>query len=163
MIRLGRRAALLSAGAVLAVSGADAAPTHGEDGLLQEPWFLESFLDLPDDLATATAAAAGKRLAVLWELRGGPSCHRLHRETLASPEVERFMRAGFEPVPLDIIGARPVIAMDGTRLPEKALVQRDGVVGTPVMQVFEGGAETARLTGFLPPADFLAKLRALWP
>ena len=146
---------------MLSASDTYAAPKLGEDGLLRELWFLESFLDLPDDLATA--AAAGKRLAVLWELKGCPLCHRLHRETLASPEVERFMRAGFEPVPLDIIGARPVIAMDGTRLPEKALVQRDGVVGTPVMQVFEGGAETARLTGFLPPADFLAKLRALWP
>ena len=73
------------------------------------------------------------------------------------------MQAGFETVQLDIIGARPVTAIGGARLPEEALTRRDGVVGTPVMQVFEGGAETARLTGFLPPADFLAKLRALWP
>lgn len=159
MNRLSRRTALLGAAAILAASGTDATPKLGEDGLLREPWFLESFLDLPDDLATA--AAAGKRLAVLWELKGCPFCHRLHHETLANPEVERFVRAGFEVVQLDVIGARPVTAVDGTRLPEKALAQRDGVAGTPVMQVFEGGAETARLTGFLPPADFLAKLRAI--
>ena len=149
---------MLGAGAMLAASGTDAAPTLGEDGLLREPWFLASFLDLPDDLATAVAA--GKRLAVLWELKGCPFCHRLHHKTLANPEVERFVRTAFDVVQLDIIGARPVVAIDGTRLPEKVLAQRDGVAGTPVMQVFEGGAETVRLTGFLPPPDFLAKLRS---
>lgn len=150
---------MLGAAAMLAAPGTDAAPKLGEDGLLREPWFLESFLDLPDDLAAA--AAAGKRLAVLWELKGCPFCLRLHRETLVDTEVERFVRAALDVVQLDIIGARPVIAIDGVRLPEKALARRDGVVGTPVMQVFEGGAETARLTGFLPPPDFLAKLRAV--
>ena len=38
------------------------------EGLLTEPWFLESFLDLTDDLASAHKA--GKRLAIMWELRG---------------------------------------------------------------------------------------------
>lgn len=159
MTPFGRRAVWLGAAAVLAAPGAGAAPQLGEDGLFREPWFLQSFLDLPDD--AAAAAAAGKRLAVLWELKGCPSCHRLHHETLADPEVGRFVRAGFEVVQLDIIGARPVTAIDGTVLPEKALARRDDIVGTPTMQVFEGGAETARLTGFLPPAEFLAKLRAL--
>ena len=39
-----------------------------DDGLYRQPWFLESFLELADDLEAA--AASGKRFAVMWELRG---------------------------------------------------------------------------------------------
>ena len=42
----------------------------GDDGLYHQPWFLNSFLDLKDDLAEA--AAEGKRFAVIWEQRGCP-------------------------------------------------------------------------------------------
>lgn len=41
-----------------------------EDGLYRQPWFLESFLELADDLAGATEKK--KRFAVMWELRGCP-------------------------------------------------------------------------------------------
>ena len=40
------------------------------DGLYRQSWFLESFLELPDDLETS--ASEGKRLAVMWELKGCP-------------------------------------------------------------------------------------------
>ncbi len=39
----------------------------GDDGLYHQPWFLNSFLDLKDDLAEA--AEAGKRFALIWEQR----------------------------------------------------------------------------------------------
>src|SRR6478672_7163257 len=41
-----------------------------EDGFYREPWFLESFLELADDLAAA--GEKKKRLAIMWELRGCP-------------------------------------------------------------------------------------------
>jgi hypothetical protein len=69
---IGRRELLIGAAALAlapAVS-ARAEPVLGEDGLYSEPWFLQSFLMLGEDLATADAA--GKRLAVMWELRGCP-------------------------------------------------------------------------------------------
>jgi len=38
----------------------EAEPILGDDGLHRQPWFLESFLDLPDDLTAAQER--GKRL-----------------------------------------------------------------------------------------------------
>ena len=41
-----------------------------DDGLYKQPWFLESFLELAEDLESA--AEKGKRLAIMWELKGCP-------------------------------------------------------------------------------------------
>ena len=67
--RLTRRSfvALASSAVVVAARGEAAADVAlGDDGLYHEPWFLQSFLDLRDDLEGA--ASSGKRLAVMWEL-----------------------------------------------------------------------------------------------
>ncbi len=45
-------------------------PILGDDGMYHQPWFLNSFLDLKEDLAEA--AEAGKRFVVMWEQRGCP-------------------------------------------------------------------------------------------
>ena len=46
-------------------------PEMGDDGLYVQPWFLNSFLVLKDDLAEAESA--GKRFAIIWEQKG---CNR---------------------------------------------------------------------------------------
>ena len=46
------------------------------DGLYREPWFLQSFLNLAEDLETAQSA--GKRFAIMWELKGCPYCKETH-------------------------------------------------------------------------------------
>jgi len=64
-----------AAGTALAGRGAAAAePAVGEDGLYHEPWFLQSFLDLREDLESATAG--GKRLAVMWSCAAVPIAAR---------------------------------------------------------------------------------------
>ena len=47
-------------------------PILTADGLYKEPWFLESFLNLADDLEDAHKA--GKRFVISWELKGLPFC-----------------------------------------------------------------------------------------
>ena len=159
---IARRALLGSAGLALAFQMArdarrvEASP--GGDRLIQEPWFLQSFLDLPEDLATA--AAAGKRLAVVWELSGCPLCHAMHRDSLSDAVAASWLRTRFDWVQLDIVGAREVTFPDGTRLSEKAQAIRVGVEGTPAIQVFGAGArEIGRLTGYPGPERFLAIFR----
>ena len=89
---------LIAGGAALAASlagarvRADAVLT--EDGLYRQPWFLESFLELADDLDGASKA--GKRFAVMWELRGCPYCKETHLVNFARPEVEDYIKANFE-------------------------------------------------------------------
>jgi len=48
----------------------------GEDGLYQQEWFYDSFLDLRDDIKEAKAN--GKRLVVFWEQKN--YSHRISQE-----------------------------------------------------------------------------------
>ena len=152
------RRALLTAPAVLATRPVFARAAPDED-MPREPWFIDSFLDLRDDLAAATAA--GKRLAVAWELRGCPPCIALHRLTLSTREVAAFIPAFFDVIALDFAGAREVTFPDGSTATEKAMARRQNIAGPPTFQIFDpAGREARRLEGFVPPAVFLAAFRA---
>src|SRR5215207_1000995 len=104
------RRRLLVANAVLAAAvvaaRARAAPALTDDGLYSEPWFLESFLILSEDLEAA--AARGKRFAVMWELKGCPFCRDTHLVNFADPMVAGFIKDRFEILQLNIVGGREV-------------------------------------------------------
>jgi len=140
----------------------------GEDGLYQMDWYLESFLDLSEDLAAATAK--GKRFAVVWGLKGCPACKRMHEVHLMDPGIEAYIRDNFEVLHLNHIGARTVTDFDGRKLGEKALGEVYGIRFTPTIQFFpeqttgfaamHGQArEVARMPGLLEPVAFLAMFR----
>src|SRR5262245_53351102 len=67
--------AAVLAGSLPALARAEE-PILTDDGLYKQSWFLESFLELGDDLDGA--AKEGKRFAVMWELRGCPYCKETH-------------------------------------------------------------------------------------
>jgi len=166
------RRALVAGSAACLLAGR-AAPARaqavlGEDGLYHMKWYLESFLDLAEDVAAATAQ--GKRFAVLWGLRGCPLCKRLHLEHLAQAPIAAYIQANFDVLHLNILGAREVTDFDGAKLPEKAFAERYGIRGTPSLQFFPEAAdglaqkapaarEVARITGLPAPGEFLAKFR----
>ncbi len=60
----------VSAVALATTRGHAEEPILTDDGLYRQPWFLESFLDLADDLEGARKE--GKRFVIMWELRGCP-------------------------------------------------------------------------------------------
>jgi thioredoxin-related protein len=139
-----------------------------DDGLYTQPWFVDSFLDLRDDLADATAQ--GKRFAVVWEQRGCPYCREMHTVTLQDPEIGGYVRDRFSLVQLNLFGAREVTDFDGEKLPEKALARKWGVKLTPTIMFFpdappggpgkDGKAiEVARMPGLLKPFAFLSMFR----
>ncbi len=107
-------------------------PRLGEDGLHHFDWYLESFLDIPEDIAAA--AASGKRLVVMWGLKGCPACKRMHETHLMDPETQAYVRAHFEVLHLNILGAREVTGLGGRKLPEKAFAEAQGVRSTPTLQ-----------------------------
>jgi thioredoxin-related protein len=168
---LTRRGLLVSAGVgVLAahVSPAAAAARLGEDGLYHLDWYLESFLDLAEDLTAATAK--GKRFAIVWGLKGCPACKRMHLVHFADPKIEAYVRDNFEILHLNHIGARIVTDFDGRKLGEKALAESYDVRFTPSIQFFPEDAsslaratgkarEVARMPGLLEPAEFLGMFR----
>ena len=143
-------------------------PILTDDGLYKQPWFLESFLDLPEDLEDARKA--GKRFAVMWELKGCPYCKETHFVNFARTEITDYVKANFVVLQLNIIGSRKVTDFDGTELSEKEMAAKYGVRFTPTFQFFAERAgplkalppqkrEVARAPGYLRPDDFLAMFR----
>ncbi len=139
-----------------------------DDGFYREPWFLESFLELADDLATASENK--KRLAIMWELRGCPYCRETHLVNFARPEIANYIQQRFEILQLNIIGSREVTDFDGEKLTEKKFAQKYGVRGVPVFQFFPDSVaglaakaprerEVARGQGYIEPQPFLDMFR----
>ncbi|BAR60755.1 thioredoxin-related protein [Bradyrhizobium diazoefficiens] len=161
--------ALASGAALVARRGEAAAePALGEDGLYHEPWFLQSFLDLREDLEGA--AAGGKRLAIMWELRGCPYCRETHLVNFADAAITTYIRDNFEVLQLNLIGSRKVTDFDRQELSEKDLAQKYGIRFTPTFQFFPPPSngieakepmarEVARAPGYLKPQHFLAMFR----
>jgi thioredoxin-related protein len=170
-ISLSRRSLLAGAAALLTPlpsAGHGAALKQNEDGLYTKPWFLESLLDLTDDLKEASDK--GKRFLIMWELKGCPYCKKIHEINLADPVIETFIKERFELLQLNIIGAREVTDFDGQRLPEKEFARKYGVRFTPTFQFFPESAaglaqkqpsarEVARWQGYMEPKPFAAMFR----
>jgi thioredoxin-related protein len=151
-----------------AASPVKAAAKLGDDGLYQMDWYLESFLDLAEDLAGATSK--GKRFAIMWGLKGCPACKRMHEVHLMDPKIESYVRDNFEVLHLNHIGSRAVTDFNGRKLTEKALGEAYGIRFTPTIQFFPETAdglagksgqarEVARMPGLLEPSEFLAMFR----
>jgi len=165
---LTRRRLLTGFAAFGLAAPARAEPVLTEDGLYRQPWFLESFLELPEDLQGA--ANLGKRFAIMWELRGCPYCRETHLVNFARSDIEAYIKANFDILQLNIIGSRKVTDFDGAEMSEKALAARYGIRFTPTFQFFPESTsglgekapdkrEVARAPGYMRPDDFLALFR----
>ena len=172
---LSRRSFVAGSAAGLATGGitmrdlpADAAPVLTDDGLYTQSWFLQSFLELADDVQGA--ASSGKRLAIMWELRGCPYCKETHLVNFAKPEIESYVKQHFEVLQLNIIGSREVTDFDGEKMSEKRLAGKYGVRFTPTFQFFPDKVsglaakkpaerEVTRMQGYLEPQAFLNMFR----
>jgi thioredoxin-related protein len=142
---------------------ARAAAILTEDGIYRQPWFLDSFLELPDDLDAA--ADKGKRLVAMWELKGCPYCRDTHLINFARPDIESYVKERFDVLQLNIRGDREVTDFDGQKLSEKETAAKYALRGTPSFQFFpERSAglgvkaprerEVLRMQGYLKPDDF---------
>jgi len=165
---LTRRNLLIGTASLALMAHAKAEPILTDDGLYKEPWFLESFLELADDLEGARKA--GKRFVIMWELKGCPYCKETHFVNFARPDVSNYIKANFEVLQLNIIGSRKVTDFDGVELSEKELAAKYNVRYTPTFQFFPERAgplkalppdkrEVARAPGYMRPDDFLAMFR----
>lgn len=143
-------------------------PEMTEDGLYRQEWFLDSFLELADDLQTATDN--GKRFAIFWELKGCPYCKKMHTANLSDPAINSFIADNFDVLQLNLIGDRKVTDFDGSEMSEKQLAAKYGVRFTPTIQFFDTDPapladlsprerEINRLVGYVEPQQFTAQFR----
>ncbi len=140
-------------------------PVLNDDGLYTQEWFLESFLELRDDLTEA--GGNGKSFAIIWEQKGCPYCRELHLTNFANDDIRQYVRDNFEVIQLNIWGAREVTDFDGSALSEKELASKRNIRFTPTVQFYTmpAGAgedwdgpveEAARMPGYLRPGPFMA-------
>ena len=172
MRELGKTGRLLTAfllllGLGLGSASAGDEPEVGDNGLHVQPWFLDTFLDLSEDLAEAKAE--GKHFAVIWEQRGCPYCRELHRVNFADQRITRYVTENFVVLQLDLWGSRGVTDFDGEELEERALARKWGVNFTPSMVFFPDdpalvrgkdgrAAEVFRMPGYFKPFVFHSML-----
>ena len=163
---LSRRTFLTGAAAIAALpraTGAQTAAIMTDDGLYRQPWFIDSFLELADDLDAA--AEKGKRLVAMWELKGCPYCRDTHLINFARADIAAYVKERFDVLQLNIIGAREVTDFDGQKLGEKQMAAKYGLRGTPIFQFFpersQGLAdkpprerEVLRMLGYQQPDTF---------
>lgn len=113
-------------------------PKLGDNGLHVQDWFVNSFLDIGEDLAEAKAE--GKGLVVIFEQPGCPYCREMHQVNFRKPELVEQVKATFNVVQLDLRGSREVTDTDGEKLEERALARKWGVVFTPTLIFLAGDA-----------------------
>ncbi len=127
----------------------------GDDGLHKAPWMRDTFKDLSEDLAEATAE--GKRLMVLVEQRGCIYCKKMHEEVFVVPEIAQYIEDNYFVVQINMFGDVEVTDFDGTTLPEKDMVKRWGALFTPSIYFFpedvgEGQSASQAVVANMPGA-----------
>ncbi len=151
---------LMQAGPTLAESE----PAKADSGLYTQEWFLDSFLNMKDDLVEA--GEAGKHFAVIWEQNGCPYCRETHKVNFARAEIRDYIKANFNMLQLDLWGPRKVTDFDGKEMSEQKLGRRWGVNFTPTVIFFAKATEVAagksardlevaRMPGYFKPFHFL--------
>ena len=116
-------------------------PAVGDNGLHTQDWFVDSFLDIGEDLAEAKAA--GKGLVIIFEQAGCPYCREMHQVNLRRPDFVAQIKETFHVVQLDLRGAREATDTDGEKLPEGQLARKWGVAFTPTLLFFAKDADPA--------------------
>ncbi|MDR9393122.1 thioredoxin family protein [Roseovarius sp. SYSU LYC5161] len=101
----------------------------GDDGLHKTDWMRDTFKDLQEDLAEATAE--GKRMAIIVEQRGCIYCRKMHEEVFPKPEIDSYLRENFFVVQMNLHGTTEVIDFDGEALSERAAARKWGLLFTP--------------------------------
>ena len=106
----------------------------GDNGLHLQPFFADTFLEMGEDLAEATAE--GKDLMVLFEQNGCPYCAEMHAVNFEREEIVSYLEENFMVIQIDMWGSREVTDFDGEAMEEKALARKWFVNFTPTTLFF---------------------------
>ena len=142
---------------------APAAPAALEAGMVnpgyeEKPdWFVNSFLDIREDVSEA--AAAGRRVLLYFYQDGCPYCKKLLDTNLSLKDTETRMRENFAVIAINMWGDREVTGFDGGLTTEKAFAKSLRVMFTPTLLFLdETGNVVLRVNGYYPPHKFNAAL-----
>ena len=83
----------------------------GEDGLYEQPWIIETFKDLNEDLEEANQDQ--KRFMILFEQKGCGYCKRMHEKVYSIREIATTLQDDFFVIRINIFGDLEVTDFDG--------------------------------------------------
>lgn len=116
-------------------------------------FFVQSFLDLPED--AAEASQEGKLLLLYFGQPGCPYCKQLLETNFARKDIADKTRKHFLPLAFNIFGDREATWFDGKQHNEKSLAVFLRVQFTPtVLLVDTTGKILVRMNGYYPPHRF---------
>ena len=122
----------------------------------REYFFIQSFGDLPEELAEARKA--GKiGLMLFFEQDGCAYCRAMMNKVLNQRPVQDWYRKRFVSIAVDIRGDVELTDFDGVTLPSKAFAIQRRAVMTPVITFIDlDGSEIFRKWGMIStPEEFL--------
>jgi len=127
-------------------------------GYQEKPdWFVNSFLDIREDVSEA--AASGRRVLLYFYQDGCPYCKKLLDTNLSLKDTEARMREHFAVIAINMWGDREVTGFDGGLTTEKAFAKSLRVMFTPTLLFLdEAGNVVLRVNGYYPPHKFNAAL-----
>lgn len=103
----------------------------GDDGLHKADWMHDTFKDIPEDFAEASAE--GKRMLLLVEQRGCLYCEDMHKNTFTDERVKAMLTDDYYVVQINLHGDTEIVDADGEALAEKDAARKWGVLFTPTM------------------------------
>ncbi|HYQ73427.1 MAG TPA: thioredoxin fold domain-containing protein [Gammaproteobacteria bacterium] len=127
-------------------------------GYVEKPdWFVNSFLDIREDVREA--AAVDRRVLLYFYQDGCPYCKKLLDTNLALKATETRMREDFAVIAINMWGDREVTGFGGESTTEKAFAKSLRVMFTPTLLFLdEAGNVVLRVNGYYPPHKFNAAL-----
>lgn len=122
-------------------------------------WFMQSFLDLPNDLQLIRQQHK-LGLAVYFGQANCPYCEALLEVNFAQHmDIAQYMQRYFMVLAVDINGSLQVTDLDGQLLDETTYADKHKVNFTPTLIFYsEWGQEIFRMRGYYPPYRFRAML-----
>ncbi len=127
-------------------------------------WFKDSFLDIREDVAEATAS--GKRLILYFYQDGCPYCSKLLKDNFGNREIAQKTQRYFEVIAINMWGDREVTDLTGKTTTEKQFSETLRVQYTPTLLMMdEAGKVILRINGYFAPhkfnvaLDFMAEKR----
>jgi thioredoxin-related protein len=122
-------------------------------------WFVETFLDLQEDLNNARESDK-KGLIVVFSTVGCSYCYKFAQETLHDPDVVDLLRRDFDALALEIFSDDFMVSPWGEELRVKEFAKKLGADFTPATYFFDlEGKPRLRIVGFYPSGRFSSAMR----
>lgn len=116
-------------------------------------WFLNSFLDLNEDIEDL--ATMNKRLILFIHQDNCPYCYKFITKNLNDETTKNKIQKNFGIIEMNMFGDREVIDTNGEEYTEKELAKKYKVQFTPSIIFFnEEGKQLLRLNGYINIKDF---------